>query len=115
MDHVGAPNEFIDHVAALLGFQIDRDALFAAMGPEQHCQVRAAHRIAVILLNLDYPCAEVRKDAIGEWPRHVKAEVEDHYAVQRPDAPGPAGGSSHRVRAVVTIDADACLTIGAAK
>src|SRR6266446_10168011 len=64
--------------------------LLAALDAEQQPQLRSAHRVATIFLDLDHARAEIREEAIGERSRHIGAKVENQDTVER--------ANSHRRR-----------------
>ncbi len=88
VDDVSLAHEVMDDTPTLGRFEIDREALLAALHAEQNAQLRTAHRIAAVFLDLDHARAEISKEAIGKRSRHVGTEVEDDDAVERADPRG---------------------------
>src|SRR6516165_9560718 len=86
MNDVRLAREVERNLASRGGLQIDGQALFAALHAKESTELRSAHRVAAVLLDLDYPRAKVRKQAISEGPRHIGAKVEHQESVEWADA-----------------------------
>src|SRR5579863_3231465 len=89
VDDAGLAHEIMNDSAAFLRFEIDGEALLAALNTQQDTELRTAHRIAAILLDLDHTRAEVSEKAIRERSRHIRTEVEHQNTVERPNPRRP--------------------------
>src|SRR5713226_7306254 len=83
VDDIGLAHEVVDDRAAFRGFEVNSNTLLAALDAEQQPQLRSAHRVATIFLDLDHARAEIREEAIGERSRHIGAKVENQDTVER--------------------------------
>ena len=101
-DDVGACDQPLERVPALVGLQVERDALLAAVQPDEvarlplHGRVVPAREVALPRpLDLDHPGAEVGQLARRERRGHRLLDGDDERALQRSGRAGRSG-SGHR-------------------